>query len=331
MPIASDSTRSSPGRVVCALLFGALALAVPALASAQACCTATGAGEFAVVGRCQDSVIATQLTYQHGLGTYSDQGDYRSLDHAQVDDMTLSLGGGFRPFHKRFQVYGSVPLRLQYRAFDAAGSDLRLGPGDAGAGARWTALQDRMGGMSWDDAGSFIPFLDVYAGVKMPTGRAPEDTVLTTGADITGDGAWQLMAGAKVSKFLDAHHVIGLQASYSHPLARTIDKAGGGKTDYTAGRVADLQASYLHIHDLFWSWGFNSSLRFSQEAEADGQAVPDSETRRLRFGAHVTHGFDFPFWEATLSVAADAWWDGASTNLPFVGPAVSLALRRQFL
>lgn len=319
------------GPLVWALVAGACLLGAPALASAQACCTATGAGEFAVVGRCQSAVIATQLTYQHGLGTYTDRGDYRGIDHAQVDDVTLSLGGGFRPFHPQWQVYGSVPLRLQYRAFDAAGSDLRLGPGDAAAGVRWTALQDAMGGLALSDPSTLTPFLDLYATLKTPTGRAPEDTEVTTGADITGDGAWQLAAGAKLSKFLTPNHVVGLQGTYSHLFARTIEKANGQTTDYAPGAEVDLTATYLHIHDLFWSWGLNSSLKFAGETVADGKTVPDSQTRRLRFGGHVTHGFDFPKWEATLSVTVDAWWDGASANLPFVGPAASLAIRRQWM
>ncbi|QDG49815.1 hypothetical protein FIV42_03390 [Persicimonas caeni] len=329
----TDSThaRCRPGALLLGLLVGLTALASPALASAQACCTATGAGEFSVVGRCQDSVLATQLTYQRGAGSFSDDGDYRSLDHAQVNDLIVSVGGGFRPFHQRLQVYGSVPLRLQHRSFEATGSDLRLGPGDAAAAVRWTALQDSMGEISLDAPKSLVPFLDLYAGLKVPTGRAPEDTVATTGADITGDGAWQLMTGAKVSKFLDTKHVLGAQASYSHRLARTIEKPDGGTTDFAPAGEVDLQVSYLHIHDLFWSWGLNSSFKFAGETVADGEPVPDSETRRLRFGGHITHGFEFPFWEATLSVSADAWWNGASSNVPFVGPAASLTLRRQFL
>lgn len=312
------------------IFVGLAAVAVPSIASAQACCTATGAGEFSVVGRCHEGVLATQVTYQRGSGSYADDGEYRSLDHAQVDDLIVSVGGGFRPFHKSLQLYGSVPLRVQHRAFDSTGSDVRLGPGDAAASIRWTALQDRMSGLSLGEPDSFIPFLDLYAGLKVPTGRAPEQTSVTTGADITGDGTWQLLGGAKVSKFVTPKHVVGLQATYSYGLARTIERASTTTEFAPAGEV-DVQVSYLNIHDLFWSWGLNSSFRHAGKTYADGEPVPNSDMHRLRFGGHITHGFEFPFWEATLSVSADAWWDGASSNVPFVGPTASLTLRRQFL
>ena len=332
MTISTRSARMRGAPVVVAVVLTLGAVLVPASASAQACCTATGAGEFSVVGRCQDAVLATQLSFQRGTGTFTDDGDYRSLDHARVNDMVVSLGGGFRPFSKRFQVHGSLPLRVQHRSFESTGDQVSLGPGDAAAGMRWTALQDRMSGISMDDASSLVPFLDFYAGMKVPTGRAPEETTVATGADITGDGAWQFLAGAKLSKFLTTKHVLGLQAAYSHSLARQIEHStGGATTDFARGGQVDVSASYLHIHDLFWSWGLNSSYSTTAQAHADGTPVPDSQARRLRFGAHITHGFEFPYWEATLSVTADAWWDGPSENQPFVGPSAALTLRRQFL
>jgi hypothetical protein len=314
-----------------ATLTATVVLALPSSAFAQACCTATGAGEFAVVGRCQEAVIATQLTFQRAVGTFSGRGDYHSLSHAEVDDVVVSIGGGLRVLHPSLQIYASAPLRVQYRSFDATGGDLSLGPGDAAGGVRWTALEDRMSGLSWEDPESFIPFVDVYATVKTPTGRAPERTRVTTGADITGDGAWQLSAGAKLSKFLTPKNLLGLQATYTHALERGIEKPDGAITDYAPGDELDVQLSYLRISNIFWSWGLNASFKAAGETYADGAAVARSETQRLRFGAHLTHGFEFPYWEATVSATTDAWWDGASANLPFAGPAASITVRRQFL
>jgi hypothetical protein len=318
-----------------ALLLGAITavvvLAAPSLVSAQACCTATGAGEFAVVGRCQEAAIATQLTYQRGVGTFTGRGAFHSLSNTEVDDVILSIGGGIRVLHRSLQVYGSAPLRMQRRSFNATGSDLSVRPGDVAGGVRWTALEDRMGGLKLDEPASFLPFLDLYATAKAPTGRAPEDTETTTGADITGDGAWQLSAGAKVSKFLTPKNLLGVQATYTHDFARSIQKPDGASTDYAPGDGLDLTLSYLRISNIFWSWGLNANFKAAGETYADGAAVAHSDTQRLRFGAHITHGFDFPFWEATLSGTADAWWNGASTNIPFVGPAVSVSMRRQFL
>jgi hypothetical protein len=331
MSTPSNRERGPAGPIAVAIAALIACVAAPTIAWSQACCTATGAGEFAVVGRCHSAVIATELSLQRGLGTFTDRGEYRGLNHAEVDDVVLSLGGGFRPFGPNWQVYGSVPTRLQYRAFDGLDSELHAGLGDAAAGVRWTALHDGMQGIQLDEPGTLVPFVDLYATVKAPTGRAPEDTSSLIGADITGDGAWQLGAGVKLSKFLTPRHVLGVTASYGHSLERTVDKGGGDTTRYAPGDELDLKVTYLNIHDLFWSWGLSAGVNTTGKAYADGEAVAHSHTRRLQFGAHLTHGFSFPYWEASVAVVADAWWDDASTNLPFVGPAVTLTLRRQFM
>ena len=309
----------------CALL---VALA-PARAGAQACCTATGGGEFAVVGRCKQAVVALQTTFEKGIGTFNSQGDYSSLNNVEVDDVVVALGAGTRLFHPRWQIYGSVPARFQYRSFAGTPGDLSVGLGDITTTVRWTALEDNLMGISPEDTSTFFPFLDLYLGAKAPTGRAPEDTRSPTGADITGDGAWQLIVGTKVSKFVTSEHVMELGAAYSHRFARSITSIGG-VTDFEAGDELNLRLGYLHIPNLEWSWGLNTSLKLEGKSKTNGMVVRGSQSRRLRFGAHLTWGFDFPYWEATLSGVMDALWDDASTNLPYVGPAISLTLRRQF-
>ena len=315
---------------VAAVAWSAVHLLAPAPAAAQACCTATGAGEFAVVGRCQDKVLGAQMSYQRGLGSYADDGEYRSLDHAEVNDVTLSVGGGFRVIDKSFQLYGSAPLRLQQRGLDGTGTNTSVGLGDVGLAARWTALADNMAGLDFGEADSLVPFLDLYAGTKLPTGRPAEDSEVTTGSDIMGDGSWQLYAGAKAAKFIAPEHVFGLRGQYSYAFARTIDH-GGTSTEYRPGPTWLGALSYLYIHDLFWSGGLVATYEWSARAESGGALVPDSESRRLSFGGHITHGFDFPFWEATLSVTVDSWWERGGENVPFVGPSASVALRRQWL
>lgn len=302
---------------------------VPGQAHAQACCTATGGGEFAVVGRCKQAVLAVQTTFEKGIGTFNNQGVYSGLNNVEVDDVVVSFGGGIRLFHPKWQIYGSIPTRFQYRSFAGTSGDLSVGLGDVTSTVRWTALEDNLMGISADDTGTFIPFVDLYLGAKMPTGRAPENTRTATGADITGDGAWQLIVGTKVSKFVTSEHVLELGAAYSHRFARSITTIGG-VTDFEDGDELNLRLGYLHIPNLEWSWGLNTSLKLEGKAKTNGAVVPRSQSRRLRFGAHVTWGFDFPYWEATLSGVMDALWDDAGTNLPYVGPAFSLTLRRQF-
>ena len=45
-------------------------------ALSQACCTATGSQDFAVVGRCQQAVIAVQTSAERTMGSTDRTGDY---------------------------------------------------------------------------------------------------------------------------------------------------------------------------------------------------------------------------------------------------------------
>lgn len=306
-------------------------LGAPVETYAQSCCAATGAGEFAVVGRCQSAVLAAQLSADRPVGTYSADGTYHRLENAEVDDFILSIGGGFRLFSPTLQVYGSVPMHLQYRSFGDESGEFGAGLGDVAGGIRWTAFEDTVEGIDWSKPRSLVPFVDLYVDVKTPTGRAPDDSDLATAADVTGGGFWQLSAGMKVSKFLLPSHALILNGSYAHPLAHEVKQSGAQSIDFARGQALNLQFSYLYIHNLFWSWGLSSSLRFEGNSTINGNEVADSSTRLLRFGGHVTHGFSYPFWEATLSVMMDSVWVNGGSNIPYVGPTALVSVRRQFL
>lgn len=314
-----------------ATLLAMATLSAPKAAHAQACCAATGAGEFAVVGPCQKAVLGAQLSVEHGLGTFSEQGEFRTLTDARINDMILSVGGGVHVYKRSLQVYGSAPMRLQYRAWGSESGELSPGLGDISGGVRWTVLDDTGAGISAEDPGSFIPYVDLFVGLKAPTGRAPDQSESRLGADVTGDGFWAPSAGIKATKFLTPNHVLSLNAAVAYPLARAIDIPGAPDSDFRRGIATDLGVSYLYLHNIFWSWGLASTMKFEGESTLNGHTLAHSDTHRLRFGGHVTHGFSFPFWEASLSVMLDAWWDGAASNIPFVGPAVTLGVRRQFL
>lgn len=317
------------GGLLVAVVMAASSLLVAQEASAQACCTATGAGEFAVVGRCHDGVAAAQLSFERAWGSYDQQGRHNALGSAEVDDVILALGAGQRVITDSLQVHGSVPLRMQYRRFGDAEGTIAAGLGDAAFALRWTALEDRMGGLDLSEAGSLLPFLDVYAGLKVPSGRAPEHSQTSTGADITGDGAWQAIAGAKLSKFVTSSHVLAIQGEYAHRFSREIERSGSA-TSFDAGEELSAQLSWLQIHDLFWSWGAFGKAQWTLNAREDGAIVEESAMRRLRMGAHLTHGVQFPQWEVTLAASVDAWWSGANRNVPYVGPSAALTLRRNW-
>lgn len=316
--------------VIAALGALAWSAATPSTAAAQACCTATGAGEYSVVGRCQQSAIGLDLSYTRAIGTYTEDGDYEPLNSADVNDVTLGLGGGTRIFHDSLQVYGSVPLRLQHRGLQGAGSTTSVGFGDVAAALRWTALEDIMEGADIKDAKTLMPFVDIYAGSKAPTGRAPDATRVSTGSDIMGDGSWKVFGGLKLAKFVTSKHVAGISGQYSYAFAHEVAH-GDSSTMIRPGPTWTAGASYLFIPNVFWSAGLSSTYEYSQPMFDGGSAVDDSNSRRLSFGAHVTHGFGFPYWEATLGVNMDAWWNHGGQNIPFTGPSVALTIRRHWM
>lgn len=302
------------------LLFGASA-------TAQPCCTATGASELSVVGRCHQAVAASQLSYDRGVASYDAQGDAHLREQASTDDVVLTLGAGTRVFSERLQIHGGLPLRLQRRG--AADEDATgWGLGDAAAELRWTPIYDPMSGIGPSGA-SFLPFVDLFVGAKFPTGRAPEDGSDSSGADVTGDGAWAATGGVRLTKFLTSSHVLTLQADLAHSFARDIPTPRGDMS-FARGLESGYKLGYTHLFDLFWSAGANVDLRVRGATQLDGGAVPDSEYHRVRVGAHVTRVIAFPYWEVTLAGSTDTFAPGLGRNVPAVGPSASLTLRRTF-
>lgn len=300
-------------------------------ARAQACCTATAAGDFAVVGRCHASVVASQLTFESTRGGYDRHGTYQSLSDATIADAILTLGAGSRLGTQRFQVYGSLPLRLQYRDLSGIDSDTGFDLGDASTGVRFTLVEDPMIGIRSDDRSTWKPFLDLYLNANLPTGESPDSAAIdSANADVTGNGLWQGVAGTRLSKFVTPRHVVTASAEYTRSLARDVDR----RTDTVSFRPGDeqsLSVAYMHMPNFRWSWGLNAGVVRGGDARQDGTAVDNTSLRRTTVGAHITRMISYPFWEVTLSLSSDALLDDLSKNVPFTGPALSLGLQRNFL
>lgn len=299
---------------------------------AQACCSASNPTEFGVVGPRQHAAVATQIGYQSYDGTYDDRGKNHKLTGMSPQDVTLMLGGGWRPWHGPVQVQAALPLRWQQRAYPTMASQSAAGMGDAAVALRWTALQDPMVGLFAGEPDRLLPFLDLAVGMKMPTGKATEDGAPDkAGADVTGDGAWQMTATLRALKYVTAKHAFGLGLDYSHQMERGIPDGNGGKSKFAKGDSLEVRANWVQVHGMFWSWGAFASYLMGADARQDGRPVPDSAVRHFRAGASVTRVLVLPAWETTLGVAIDPWWQDGARNVPYVGPSLSLSLRRNFL
>ena len=230
------------------------------------------------------------------------------------------------------QIQAALPLRWQQRAYPTMASQSAVGVGDAAVALRWTALEDKMTGVLAGEPGMYLPFLDLAAGVKMPTGRATEDgNPDKAGADVTGDGAWQVTATVRVLKYVTRQHAFGIGADYSHQFDRSVPDGNGGKSKFAKGDSLEVRGTWLQLHGMYWSWGAFASYLMGADAHQAGVAVPDSAVRHFRVGANVTRVLSLPAWETTLGVALDPWWQDGARNVPYVGPSVSLSLRRNFL
>lgn len=328
MPVTT--TRRIISSLLSMILVATLMLGASDEAAAQACCTATSTGEFSVVGRCHQSVITSRLGFEPTVGSYDTDGRFRSAADASIYDAVWAVGAGSRLGTRRFQVYGSLPLRLQYRNFDEVDASTGLGLGDAGVGVRWTLLEDPMAGIDFGDTASWLPFFDLYVNASLPTGRSPEAGQHSMDADVTGAGIWSATAGVRLSKFVTRRWIIGAQGDMTIPTGRQVETRGES-VHFRPGREAGASATLLHIPTVFWSWGLNAGMRWTGESAEAGQPITGSSARRLTLGAFVTRALDYPFWEATLAVSTDPWWDGPAYNLSFVGPAVTIGVQRNFM
>lgn len=298
-------------------------------ARAQACCTATGSGEFGLVGPCHTAALSAQLSHQQMLGGYGSDGRFRFFRSAIVADSVLSLGGGVRLLDRRVELGTIVPLRLQVRRFADQGST-RIGIGDVFIGSRVTTLRDTTTGIKNDVPESYVPFLDIIVGLRLPTGRAPESSQDPFAADVTGSGDFESSLGAKVTKFLTLSHTISLSAIWGHRFARWID---GPDLSYrfAPGERLSVRASWLYIVDFRWSGGLFLAFTMAGVARRDGVAVEGSESHQLTAGGYVSWAFDFPDWELSASLTLDPFFPGAGRNISYTGPTLGLFLKRGFM
>jgi hypothetical protein len=177
---------------------------------------------------------------------------------------------------------------------------------------------------------TFVPLWDLYAGAKAPTGTQPGAGRDPTGADVFGNGAWELLLGTKVTKSLGVRHLLALRAQYDVRFATSRDQ-GVRTVDFDPGDQLGLRFEWLYTPTMFWSAGLFADMRFVSSAAQDGTGIPESAERLLGMGGQLSYAFDFPEWDLTLGLHSDSFWDQAGMNVPFAALGVSVGIRRVFM
>jgi len=317
-----------------------LCLSPAAPTAAQSCCSATAANDFGVVGRCNYAIVASELSYEHGMASYSADGELHPLRDIAYRDLVGRVGAGLRLPFNDIQVHGQVPVRIQHRRLGAEDDEISGGVGDASAAVRWTVMNDTTDGIG-AEPGSYRPYLDIFLGAKAPTGNTLDDSSSSSNADVTGTGVWELGAGLKVSKYITGEHVVQVMGQYAMRTRRALAPSStGGPTDYAPGDLVTTQLGWIQIESIFWSWGASANFEFTGAASqhlpgasASGELTPidDSQTHRLRVGGFITRALNYPTLDLTLNVSFDPPLDGSARNIPFAGPSVGLKLAYNFI
>lgn len=313
---------------------GALAVALTltlgaSSARAQACCTATGSSGFGVVGRCYFAALASELSYERGFGAFDAKGRFAPLSRAEADDVVLALAGGVRLGTPMLQLYGSVPVRFQYRDLHGLPAASAVGFGDSSATLRAMTLEDRMTGIDLSRPATLIPFVEPFIGVRVPTGRPATRSSEPTGVDAMGEGGWAVSAGVALTKYVTLSTAASVTASYGRRLPYSVER-GTRSSKFQPGDELDVRLGVVHVFDLLWSASGFVSGRFTAESSLGGAGIRDSQTRRIRLGAGVERYLVFPTWQLGLSASLDPPLAGFGQNLPFAGTTLSLSMQRNF-
>lgn len=289
-------------------------------ALSQACCTATGSNEFAVVGRCQQGVIASQLSFERAFGSHNRDGEYRPLGRGHVQDFVMNVGAGFRLFDPRLQISGVIPIRVQQRHFGMNNKAQSVGVGDTVLSLRFTALQDSM--LGWTSGSP--PFLDMIVLTRLPSGRGPHQAKPNQlGADVMGEGLFSFGGGARLVSFITPAHAAFSSFIYewrSMPIQ---------SVERPSGDAMNLSAGYLYLMNFQWSVSVFANLR---HVFRDHAFLDDNQgMTRLRSGANINYVILVPTWEISASLTTDPLFSRAGRNIPYSGVNAAITLKRSFL
>lgn len=291
-------------------------------AFAQACCSATSAGEAGVVGRCHKAMIQAGVGLDHGMGVFTEGGDYEGFESTGSDDINISIAAGIRPFDRRFRVGAMAPMHVQRRSSDDL-SSTKVGFGDLAWSSGFLFLEDPMAGIS----ASWIPFLEVAVLGTFPTGTHLGESTDPLAADVTSPGGTTLGGGLRVTKFVTPAHALRLNGDYRYSFAHEVT-SGRNTVDVQPGAEWSGLLGWNYERSLFWSVGFYGRFTYTENLRTRDIEIDGSERHRLFIGGLFRKSIAFPFWDANFSLGSDLLF---GKNLPRAGLVASFGIQRNFL
>lgn len=288
---------------------------------AQACCSATSAGEAGVVDRCHKAMLQAGMTFDHGVASFNAQGDRETFEETQSEDIIFTVSGGIRPVES-VRVGLLVPYHLQHRSAQALGST-QWALGDIAFSTGWLALEDPMLGLSHDPT----PFLEFVLMGSIATGNATKTSEDPFGADITSTGSHSLGAGVRVIKFVVPSHALRLNADWLYKFSHDVEL---GRESFAVKPGSELRGvlGWAYEGSIFWSAGLFVRGSMHSEITTAGKIIDGSGMRRLTFGAHWRQSLAFPFWDINFSAGTDMF---LGENLPRTGVSGGISVQRNFL
>ena len=298
-----------------------LLLCIAGSSYSQACCSATGSLRFAKVGHCQWQTLNTRLSYEPRLYSFDNDGNSSSIENYRGYKAALLTGYGTKLFTDRFQLNAVVPVAMSNASLTSLGrEDTRLDFGDIQFGGSFLALKDNSTGITWANAETFVPFLDLSLSTKAPTGTDLNDMDDVLLQDLpTGDGFWAYTAGVSIIKFLTVHHVVSFQADRTYFQSRSLKEGEQGKEKKDPENKWGF--NYLYVQDLVHSYSISLNL---SDIDTGKSAV---------WTIMYNHALVVPHWELSLgySFYSPKALGLKTTNISYAAPSLNIGLRWNLL
>ena len=261
-------------RALAQLAIGAIvAVAVPAVAHAQACCAGSSAVTPGRLALHEDALVGIEARATDGYGSFDPTGTFVSMPSGTSElDLEQDVFGAIRVL-SRGQAALLVPI-VETRRTTPSDAELGGGIGDVNASVRYDFV--------YAAEARYVPGIAVLAGVTVPTGTPPESAQKPLATDATGVGTYQANLGISVEKALGPW-LVGATGLVAVRAARTAE----GVTEQLAAQWTALAAvAYTFRSEA--AVALSTSLTVEGDATIDGVMEPNTHRRLVAISASGT-------------------------------------------